>query len=115
MKLLIATLLAASAWAQGVEFIGLEDTTQKWAEDRLDRLPDGRIHYCAADLKKAGYADASVVMYIGDDKNLFTVVTVVEAPRATEVRQRAQPDGDIARPDQWTYETAVAVLGGSRV
>jgi len=115
MKLLIATLLAASAWAQGVEFIGLEDTTQKWAEDHLDRLPDGRIHYCATDLKKAGYADASVVIYIGDHKNLFTVVTVVEAQRASEVRQRAQPDGDIVRPDQWTYETAVAVLGGSRV
>jgi hypothetical protein len=115
MKLLIATLLAASAWGQGVEFIGLEETTQKWAEGHLDRLPDGRIHYCAADLKKAGYADASVVIHIGADQKMFTVVTVVEAKRAVEVQQRARPDGDVAKPGEWTFDTAVAVLNGSRI
>src|SRR5690242_4414960 len=116
MRLLTATLIAASAWAQGVEFLGLENTTQKWAEDHLDRLPDGRIHYCAADLKqRAGYADASVVVYIGDDQKLFTVVTVVESTRAAEVQQRPRPDGDIAKPAEWTYDSAVAVLAGSRV
>src|SRR5690242_21824160 len=102
MKLFTAVLIAASAWGQGVEFIGLEETTQKWAEEHLDRLPDGRIHYCAADLKKAGYADASVVIHIGDDKKMFTVVTVVEAKRAAEVQQRALPTGDIAKPAEWT-------------
>jgi len=116
MTRLIALLLASgAAWAQGVEFIGLEETTQKWAEEHLDRLPDGRIHYCAADLKKAGYADASVVIYIGDDKKLFTVVTVVEGKRAAEVIQRARPDRDLTRPAEWTYQSAVDILAGSKV
>jgi hypothetical protein len=97
-----------------VEFIGLEDTTQKWAEDHLERLPDGRIHYCAADLKKAGYADASVVIHIGDDRKMFTVVTVVEAKRVAEVRQRATPSGAVTAPEAWTYENALDVLGNSK-
>ena len=107
-------LLAAAAWGQGVEFIGLEETTQKWAEERLDRLPDGRIHYCAADLKKAGYADASVVIHIGNDRKMFTVVTVVEAKRAGEVQRRAQPSEEIAVPAQWTVEAAIEVLSRSK-
>jgi hypothetical protein len=116
MRRWIGFLVAVgAAWGQGVEFIGLEETTQKWAEDHLERLPDGRIHYCAADLKKAGYADASVVVYIGDDRKMFTVVTVVEARRAADVQQRPAPEGDLQAPAEWTYESAVKVLGGSRV
>jgi hypothetical protein len=114
-KLIWALVAAGAVWGQGVEFIGLEDTTQKWAEDHLDRLPDGRIHYCAADLKKAGYADASVVVYIGDDRKMFTVVTVVEAKRAAEVRQRALPSREVPRPAEWTYESAAEVLRVSQV
>ena len=110
MRLLTGLLIAAAGWAQGVEFIGLEETTQKWAEGHLERLPDGRIHYCADDLKQAGYADASVVIHIGTDNTMFTVVTVVEAKRAAEVQQRPRPDGDVAKPAEWTYDTAVAVL-----
>jgi hypothetical protein len=116
MRTLIWTLMAAAAaWGQGVEFIGLEETTRNWAEDHLERLPDGRIHYCAADLKKAGYADASVVIYVGEDRKLFTVVTVVEAKRSAEVRQRLRPSRDLPRPAEWTYEAAVEVLAGSKV
>jgi hypothetical protein len=113
-KVIWFLVTTAAAWGQGVEFIGLENTTQKWAEDHLERLPDGRIHYCAADLKKAGYADASVIVYIGDDRQMFTVVRVVEAERAAEVRQRVRPADDVAVPAQWTFETAVDVLSRSK-
>ena len=74
----LAAQAAALCCGQGVEFIGLEESTQKAVEEKLDRLPDGRIHYCAADLKKAGFADASVIIYVGNDRTLFTVVTLVD-------------------------------------
>ena len=77
---------AATCCAQGVEFIGLEESSRQAVEDKLDRLPDGRIHYCAADLKKAGFADASVNIYVGNDRTLFTVVTVVEGKRSSEIQ-----------------------------
>jgi hypothetical protein len=115
MRIAIWFLTAAAAWAQGVEFIGLEETTQKWAEDHLERLSDGRIHYCAADLKKAGYAGASVITYIGNDRTMFTVVTVVEPKRAAEVRPRPRPAADVPVPGEWTFDAAVDVLGHSKV
>jgi hypothetical protein len=101
---------AALCRAQGVEFIGLEESTQKAAEDKLERLPDGRIHYCAADLIKGGFANASVIAYAGGDRKLFTVVTVVEGKRAADVRRRDLPSREIQAPAQWTATSAIDVL-----
>jgi hypothetical protein len=97
-----------------VEFIGLENWTPAQVQEKLERLPDGEIHYCAADLKTAGMADASVVVYIDDDKKWYTVVGLVEGQRAGEIARRARPAGDLRTPAQWDYESAVAVLGGSK-
>ena len=105
---------AALCCGQGVEFIGLEESTQKAVEEKLDRLPDGRIHYCAADLKKAGFADASVIIYVGNDRTLFTVVTLVEGKRAADVRYRESPAGDLRAPSEWSYEAAGEVLANAK-
>ncbi len=105
---------AATCGAQGVEFIGLEESNRHAVEDKLDRLPDGRIHYCAADLKKAGFADASVNIYVGSDRTLFTVVTVVEGKRSSEIQYRATPAGDLAAPAEWAYESAIDALANAK-
>lgn len=105
---------AAACWGQSVEFIGLEESTQKAAEDKLERLPDGRIHYCAADLIKAGFAEASVVIHVSNDRKLFTVVTVVEGKRAAEIRYLPKPTRDIHAPAQWTLESAIEVLSNAQ-
>ena len=105
---------AATCGAQGVEFIGLEESSRQAVEGKLDRLPDGRIHYCAADLKKAGFADASVNIYVGNDRTLFTVVTVVEGKRSSEISYRGTPASDLPAPAEWTYESAIDVLANAR-
>jgi hypothetical protein len=105
---------AACCSAQGVEFIGLEETNRQTVEDKLDRLPDGRIHYCAADLKKAGFADASVNIYVARDRTLFTVVTVVEGKRSGEIQYRPAAVSDLPNPEVWTYESAIAALANAK-
>jgi hypothetical protein len=105
---------AATCGAQGVEFIGLEESNRQAVEDKLDRLPDGRIHYCAADLKKAGFADAAVNIYVGNDRSLFTVVTVVEGKRSSEISYRTTPVGDLSARAEWTYESAVEALANAK-
>jgi hypothetical protein len=105
---------AATCAAQGVEFIGLEESNRQAVEAKLDRLPDGRIHYCAADLKKAGFADASVNIYVGNDRTLFTVVTVVEGKRSNDIQYRAMHADDLPAPAEWTYESAIATLANAK-
>jgi hypothetical protein len=105
---------AATCGAQGVEFIGLEESSRQAVESKLDRLPDGRIHYCAADLKKAGFADAAVNIYVGNDRTLFTVVTVVEGKRSSEIQYRAAPARDLPALAEWTYESAIDALANAR-
>ena len=118
---LIALALAPLAPAQilesklgPVEIIGLEQTTTQQLQSMLERKPDGDLHYCAADLKKGGYAEASVVIHIGEDQRLYTVVTVVERQHATEISRRDRPQSAVAVPKEWTIETAVQVLRDSK-
>src|SRR5579872_4777691 len=97
-----------------VEFVGLEDWTPARVQEKMGRLPDGEIHYCAADLMNAGMAAASVAIYIGEDRKWYTVVGVVEGKHAGEIAQRARPEGDVRAPEKWDYPSAVAVLGGAK-
>ena len=107
----ILLLMAAGAWGlvaqvietkKGpVEFIGLEQWTPEQVDAKLNRLPDGAIHYCAADLKTAGFADASVNIHVSNDSSLYTVVSVVEGKRRAEIQYRAQPSGAAWAPSSW--------------
>ena len=94
-----------------VEFIGLETWTPEQIQAGLERLPDGDLHYCAADIKKAGIAEASVVIHIGNDDKWYTVVTVVEPQRAAEIAWRASPASSIAVPSTWAVLEEAARSG----
>jgi hypothetical protein len=84
-----------------VEFIGLEAWTPKAMEAKLGYSSDEQLHYCAADLKKAGFPGASVVIHVGDGKSLYTVVTVVEPQRAGEVVYRTPQAREMELPSSW--------------
>jgi hypothetical protein len=114
MRTLIVFLGAAAVCrGQSVEFIGFEQSNPKVVEATLDRLPNGAIHYCAADLKKAGFADASVNIYVANDRSLFTVVAVVEGSRAADIHYREPPTEDLRAPVEWNYDNAVRLLSGA--
>ncbi len=115
MRTLVLFLGAAAVCrGQSVEFIGFEESNPAAVEAKLDRLPNGAIHYCAADLKKAGFADASVNIYVANDRSLFTVVAVVEGNRIADIQYREPPAGDLRAPAEWNYENAIQLLAGAR-
>jgi hypothetical protein len=80
------------------------------------RLPSpDKLHYCAIDLKKLGFPEASVVGY-SDHGHRNTIVTVVEPERAAEIRYKPQPSAHISPPTEWNDLSKIAegpdFLGG---
>lgn len=97
--------LAASAQvvrtsAGSVEFLGLESWTPARIEHRLGYTSTEKLHYCAADLKKLGFPEVSVIGY-SEHGRRYTVVTVVEPERAAEVAFKPAPAETIALPNDW--------------
>jgi hypothetical protein len=83
-----------------VEFLGLEKWTPAEIQKRLGYTSPDQLHYCAADLKKLGFPEASVFGY-SEQGRRFTVVTVVEPQRADEVIYKTRPSAHISLSPQW--------------
>lgn len=83
-----------------VEFFGLEKWTPEEIQEKLGYKSPDQMHYCAADLQKLGFADASVVGSSENGRRL-TFVTVVEPQRGAEVVYLPRPTGHIPRPQTW--------------
>lgn len=83
-----------------VEFFGLEKWTPDEIQEKLGYTSPDQMHYCAADLEKIGFVDASVVGSSENGRRL-TFVTVVEPQRREEVVYLAQPTGHIPTPQTW--------------
>lgn len=73
-----------------VEFLGLENWTPAEIQQRLGYSSSDRLHYCAADLKKLGFPEVSVIGY-SDHEGRHTVVTVVEPQHSAEIAYKASP------------------------
>lgn len=73
-----------------IEFVGLENWEAKDLIDSISGLnPNGRFHPCAATLKsELGFADASVLMYMDENKKFYTVVKVVESNRIDKIHYK---------------------------
>src|SRR5215467_3650820 len=87
--LLITAMVAGTTSARGqvvhtskgaVEFFGLERWTPEEIQKKLGYKSPDQMHYCAADLKKLGFADVSVVGSSENGRRL-TFVTVIEPQR----------------------------------
>jgi hypothetical protein len=83
-----------------VEFLGLEKWTPKQIQERLGYTSPEKLHYCAIDLKRLGFPEASVVGY-SDHGRRNTIVTVVEPEHAGEIIYRPQRSAHIALPVEW--------------
>jgi len=108
ITILLTCCLSIAAHAQvietkkgPVEILGLEESTPESLQAKLNRLPDGELHYCAADLKTGGFPEASVIIHVETGPKLYTVVTVVEPKRAAEVAYRPRPERQIEVPAPW--------------
>lgn len=98
-----------------VEFFGLEKWTPDEIQKKLGYKSPDQMHYCAADLQKLGFADASVVGMSANGRRL-TFVTVIEPQRKAEVVYRDRPTRHIPLPENWdALRKAIATpdfLGG---
>jgi len=83
-----------------VEFLGLEEWTPKLIQERLGYKSADELHFCMNDLKKAGFADAAVVVYREQGRR-YTVITVVEPQYAADVVYGARPEREISVPKSW--------------
>ena len=88
-----------------VEFIGLESWTPQKLLDALAVIaPDKPFAACAADLKhKLGFADAAVIVFLADkdDKEGYTLITVVESQHANRVRYKPVPADTLEDMRDW--------------
>lgn len=86
-----------------VEFIGLE----KWNVDELvDTLraisPNRTLHACAVDLRrKLGFPDASAIGYYDENKNIYTVITVVEDQYRDKIEYLNVPSDTLLPVKDW--------------
>jgi hypothetical protein len=83
-----------------VEFLGLETWSPERIQQRLGYTSPERLHYCAADLKGLGFPEAVVVGYTEEGRR-YTVVTVVEPQRASEIVYKSHPNGNFPLPENW--------------
>jgi hypothetical protein len=110
--LLVISPLAARAQVVrtslgSVEFLGLEKWTPAQIQERLGYTSPDQLHYCAADLKKLGFPEASVFGYSEHGRRI-TVVTVIEPQRAAELIYKARPSAHIPLATQWQKLTNIA-------
>ncbi len=83
-----------------VEFIGLKKWTPKAIQEKLGYSSSDQLHYCAAELKKIGFPESSVMAYREDGKR-YTVITVVEPQRVGQIQYRPKPLSSLRTPDEW--------------
>jgi hypothetical protein len=110
----IAGLIALHAAGQvvqtssgSVEFLGLEKWTPAEIEKRLGYTSPDKLHYCAADLKRLGFPEVSVIGY-SDRGRRNTIVTVVEPEHTSEVVYKPLPSAHITLPSDWDGMTKIA-------
>jgi hypothetical protein len=84
-----------------VEFIGLEQWTPELIQRKLGYQNADGLHYCAQDLKAAGFPDVSVVGYMEDGRR-YSVVTVLEPSRAHDALYLKEPRGTVRAPAHWS-------------
>ncbi len=98
---LIATPSDIVATSKGtVEFIGLEKWTPEMIEEKLGYNSPDQLHYCAADLKRIGFPEAAVMVYMNHGKR-YTIVTVIEPEYAHDVAYLPAPHQQISFPALW--------------
>lgn len=83
-----------------VEFFGLDKWTPQEIQSKLGYSSPDQMHYCAADLKKLGFADVSVIGASENGRH-YSFITVVEPQRRSDVVYRAEPTGHVAPPPSW--------------
>lgn len=79
-----------SADKGSVEFIGLESFTPETIQQKLGYTSIDQMHFCAQDLKAAGFPEVSVFTYRENGKR-YTVVTLLEPARAQDVKYLPAP------------------------
>jgi hypothetical protein len=111
---MIAGFIALKAGGQvvetssgSVEFLGFEKWTPTEIQKRLGYTSADKLHYCAADLKKLGFPEVSVIGY-SDHGRRNTIVTVVEPEHAAEVVYKPRPSDHISVPQDWNDVTKIA-------
>jgi hypothetical protein len=108
MGVLLVPLIGLTAHGQvrrstigTVEFIGLEQWTPELIQQKLGYQNVDGLHYCAQDLKEAGFPEVSVVGYMEDGRR-YSVVTVIEPSRAHDVLYLKEPRGTVRTPANWS-------------
>lgn len=86
-----------------VEFIGLEQWNVNELVDTLRAIsPNKTLHACAADLRrKLGFPDASAIGYYDKNKNIYTVITVIEDQYRDQIEYLNVPSDTLQPVKEW--------------
>jgi hypothetical protein len=94
MLLFVQITFGESAVRRGekgaVEFIGLENFTPEAIQQKLGYTSIDQMHFCAQDLKAAGFPEVSVFAFRENGKR-YTVITLLEPTRARDVKYVPAP------------------------